>query len=99
MPKRALRVDGKADDRGVMILIKPHRLRRGLTQAQLAELAGVEQGYISRIERGLQEPSGEVSRRLADALGVSRSDLYERNGLEERIFALFESLPADQIEA
>jgi transcriptional regulator with XRE-family HTH domain len=81
-----------------MIKIKPHRLARRMTQAKLAEAVGVEQGYISRLERGLQEPSADVLRRLAAALKVSRADLYERDGLEARIFAAFENIPADRLE-
>jgi transcriptional regulator with XRE-family HTH domain len=86
------------DQSGRMILIRAHRAKRKLTQRQLADIVGVEQGYISRLERGLQEPGPDVLRRLADALGVSPGALYERNGLEARILALFEQVPADRQE-
>jgi transcriptional regulator with XRE-family HTH domain len=46
------------------------RLRRGLTQTQLAEATGVAQSEISRIERGVIHPGDKTWARLADALGA-----------------------------
>jgi DNA-binding XRE family transcriptional regulator len=52
-----------------------YRHRRGLTQQKLADLAGLSQGLIARIERGnVKDPSMSVVRRLATALGIT-SDL------------------------
>ncbi|MDQ8001697.1 MAG: helix-turn-helix transcriptional regulator [Pseudomonadota bacterium] len=47
------------------------RLTAGLSQAELARLCGMEQPHISRYESGRHEPGITVSKRLADALGVS----------------------------
>jgi DNA-binding XRE family transcriptional regulator len=44
------------------------REKRGLTQAQLARLSGIDQGDISRIERGSATPNEKTLIRLADAL-------------------------------
>ncbi len=44
------------------------RERRGLTQAQLAERCGMDQGDISRIERGSTSPTARTLQRLGDAL-------------------------------
>lgn len=54
------------------------REKHGLTQAQLAALSGIDQGDISRIERGTTSPTARTLQRVADALGadvrlVSRS--------------------------
>lgn len=46
-----------------------------LTQEQLAEQSGVDQTYISLIERGLRTPSEDIQKRLAAALGVAPSEL------------------------
>jgi ribosome-binding protein aMBF1 (putative translation factor) len=46
------------------------RERRGLTQADLAELTGIDQGDISRIERGSANPTERTLSRIADALGA-----------------------------
>src|SRR5262249_25114199 len=47
------------------------RRSRGLTQAELADSAGLTQAALSRYEGGLREPDGEVLDRLGDALGVT----------------------------
>jgi DNA-binding XRE family transcriptional regulator len=44
------------------------RERHGLTQAELAELCGVNQGDISRIERGSTSPTTRTLQRIAAAL-------------------------------
>ncbi len=44
------------------------RVAQGLTQAQLAELSGVPQADISRIERGAGNPTETTLQRLAHAL-------------------------------
>ena len=44
------------------------REKHGLTQAQLAERCGVDQGDISRIERGFTSPTARTLQRIAEAL-------------------------------
>lgn len=44
------------------------REKRGLTQAELAEFCGVDQGDISRIERGWTNPTARTLQRIAAAL-------------------------------
>lgn len=44
------------------------RVAQGLTQAQLAELSGVPQADISRIERGAGNPTETTLQRLAHVL-------------------------------
>ena len=41
-----------------------------MTQAQLAEKTGIDQGDISRIERGSSLPNEKTLLRIADALGA-----------------------------
>jgi ribosome-binding protein aMBF1 (putative translation factor) len=47
------------------------RLSAGLTQQQLASASGVDQGDISRIERGESNPTTETLDALARPLGVA----------------------------
>lgn len=54
------------------------RKRRGLTQLQLAELVGVEQPTVQRWEKGKREPDLQQLHVLANVLGVSPSELLER---------------------
>lgn len=58
-------------------LIESIRKGLGLTQRQLAELSGVSQSLISKIERGKVSPSFEVVRRIFDAFERVRA---ERSG-------------------
>jgi ribosome-binding protein aMBF1 (putative translation factor) len=44
------------------------RERAGLTQVELAERCGVDQGDISRIERGSTSPTARTLQRIATAL-------------------------------
>ena len=47
------------------------RSRVGMTQKQLAETTGIYQADISKIERGLSNPSVSTLQRLADGMGLS----------------------------
>lgn len=51
------------------------RDKAGLTQAQLAERAGLHLSAVTRFEQGLREPSWSTAQSLADALGVSCEEL------------------------
>jgi transcriptional regulator with XRE-family HTH domain len=53
------------------------RVRRAMTQTQLAEKAGVGINTIVRIERNQTEPRPPTIRKLADALGVDPSELVD----------------------
>ncbi len=46
------------------------RVQRGLSQENLAVDAAIDRTYVSRLERGLENPTVEVLERLADALDV-----------------------------
>jgi DNA-binding XRE family transcriptional regulator len=48
---------------------------RGLTQTQLAEMAGVTQAMVTMIETGRRKGQTSTLKRLADALGVDVDDL------------------------
>ncbi len=51
------------------------RQSKNLTQADLANLTGISQHSISKLETGQTAPRPETMQRLADALGVSPSAL------------------------
>ena len=48
--------------------IKAMRKRLGLTQAQLAELTGVTQAYIAKIEAGVADPRVSTLEKISNAL-------------------------------
>ena len=53
------------------------RQRLGLTQRQLASLAGVGQGTVSKLERSERGAYPQTLQQLSVALGVSPADLVE----------------------
>lgn len=56
--------------------IRAFRQARNLTQAQLAEMANLDQAQLSRIENGLVEGSPSQLKTIAQLLGVTVSDLF-----------------------
>ena len=52
-----------------------HRRRRGLTQRQLGELAGVAHTTVQRLESLSRGAYPQTLRKLATALGVEPADL------------------------
>lgn len=90
----------------------PTNLRRlrqqaGLTQAHVAELAGVADATISRIERGRFLPSQDLLQRLGSAVGKTAADLVRRGGSEAkpalrsseaRLLALVRDMPDAQVD-
>ena len=52
-------------------VLETTRRARGLTQADLAERAGITQAALSRYENGLREPEIDALQRVADVLGVT----------------------------
>lgn len=56
--------------------MKMHRARLDLTQAQLAEHAGITRKSINAIETGAMVPSIVLALKLARSLGVKVEDLF-----------------------
>lgn len=66
------------------LAVRIFRDRQGWSQVQLAQAAGIDRGYVSRIESGSVDPGLEMQRRLADALSISHSELIAQAEEEER---------------
>lgn len=77
MPRESTRRD-QALNRVLGQVIFEERQRAGITQAALAERAGVHAMYISQLERGMKSPTVRVLVDLARALGTRPSLLMER---------------------
>lgn len=60
--------------------LKVARAERGLSQEQLAQLAGVTRQTISSIETGLYGPSALLAFRLAEKLGKRVDELFFLEG-------------------
>ncbi len=58
------------------VRMKSLRRGRGLTQERVAERTGLSVNYLSRIERGLENPTLDTLLGLAKALKVEPLDLF-----------------------
>ena len=75
MPQAATETRATFLDPGELVR---RRWRARLTQAELAALAGISNGQLSKIENGKSGPSPDTLGRLADALGCTVADLERR---------------------
>jgi transcriptional regulator with XRE-family HTH domain len=55
--------------------VKAVRESKKLTQAEVAEKAGVSVNYYARLERGEVNPSSEIIGKIAKAFGVKSSSI------------------------
>ena len=55
--------------------IKQLRLEQDMSQKQLANISGYDQGTISHIERGIHSPTLFQIENIACSLGISTKDL------------------------
>ena len=53
------------------------RKHKGLSQEELAFQAGINRNYVGQIEREEKSPTVDMIEKIADALGISPSDLLE----------------------
>ncbi|MES1990939.1 MAG: helix-turn-helix transcriptional regulator [Pseudomonadota bacterium] len=58
--------------------LRKMRVRKGISQEALAVDAKVDRTYVSRVERGLENPTVAVLEKLAMALDGEISNFFER---------------------
>lgn len=59
------------------IKIKINRIKKGVTQTELANRIGISRYYLSALERGkAKNPSIKVMRKLSEELGESVQELF-----------------------
>ena len=86
----------RRDHNGGMKNVRTLRLARGLTQAQLAELAGVNQATISKAERGEMNTTMETIVAIANALRVEPVELFDLPELQARALAAISAIDPEQ---
>lgn len=59
------------------IKIKFERIKKGLSQERLAELANLDTGTISKIERNAMSPTIVTVEKIANALGMTFIELVD----------------------
>lgn len=55
------------------------RLKKNLKQNKLAELLGCSPSYLSKIEKGLQEPNSAFKKKCAKILKIKEMELFPDN--------------------
>ena len=68
------------DDEGLKNTLKVQRAMRDLTQADLAELAGVTRKSVNAIETGRMVPSVVLALKLARALAIPLETIFSLDG-------------------
>lgn len=70
-------IESEADLRALTLgaVIELLRTSKGWSQSELAQRANTTQATISRIEKGMNEPSADVRHRIAAALDIPAWDL------------------------
>lgn len=75
--------------------MREKRRALGLTQAELAQAAGVSTSYLNQIENGKRPVAGALLRRFAEALGASLSELDDAG--DARLIEALSELCADPL--
>ena len=71
--------------------IRVLRIKRGYSQAQLADLMGLKRSAISNYEQGIREPDLDTIEAFADFFDVSIGDLIGRNEQDYRLQKLYDT--------
>jgi transcriptional regulator with XRE-family HTH domain len=67
----------RAVDIGVIFgeVLRRHRSEKNISQEELAHRAGVDRTFVSRLERGIRQPTITTMIGISQALGVRAADL------------------------
>jgi len=63
--------------------VQRYRKQAGLTQEKLGELSDLDRGYISGVERGIRNPTVVSVEKIADALQIHTSQLFENSSTRD----------------
>lgn len=69
-------------------LIRRHRKDRELTLKEVAEKAGVSEGFMSQVENNVKSPSVETLIKICNAIGVNAGDVLNQVGSQERLIVI-----------
>ena len=64
--------------------IKELRNKKGITQYQLAEMAGIDPKHISHIETVRSFPKADLIEKFANALEIDYTELFKTQHLDDR---------------
>ena len=63
-------------------VLRRYRSEKNISQEELAFQAGVDRTFVSRLERGIRQPTITTLIGLGQSLGVSAADLVRETGKE-----------------
>ena len=63
----------------IALRLKQLRLNKNLTQQQLADALGINQGELSRWESGTTSPSIKLRRSIADFYGMTVGEIFDNH--------------------
>ena len=84
--------------------LKKRRLAIGLTQKQVAEKCGIEQGYYSAIENNRRKPSVKLAKKLACLMQIDWTEFFKEwkemqtNALKVKKLNTVNICPGDRVE-
>ncbi|MDD5686663.1 MAG: helix-turn-helix transcriptional regulator [Elusimicrobia bacterium] len=72
--------------------IREERLKRELTQQEVADLSGITNNFLSYIESGKKQASLDTIHKIADALHISLSELFLEIAIRKNDYSLNEQI-------
>ena len=78
--------------------IKSLRLKRGYSQNMLADIAGISQTHLRRVELGQADITVGHLELICDALGISLQQFFETEDASSEAQAVFSALSTKQQE-
>lgn len=69
------------NDKNIGEIIAEAREKKGLSQRQLAKLAGINSSGLSKIEAGERDPSAKMLRKISNVIDVNYNELMYKIGL------------------
>jgi transcriptional regulator with XRE-family HTH domain len=69
-------------------LIRRHRKSRKLTLKEVAEKAGISEGFMSQVENSVKSPSVDTLMKICNAIGVNAGDVMNQMGNQERLIVV-----------
>lgn len=73
--------------------VKSERMRRGMTQEQMAEKLEVTIGYVSQVERGITKISLDLLARIATVLDCDIASFITKSAINSDTYMIDEILP------
>ena len=68
-----------------MLKLKEFRIKKGLSQSQLAKIVSVHPAAIGNYEQGTREPNINTLTKIAVALGVTVDDLIDFQSIQHQV--------------